>query len=243
MGGAPWLDAVPPPWFHVTVADVGFTDVLEPADADAVLAAVAEELAGQRAFRLALGPVRTFATAVVLRARPPDRLDEIKDRVRRATSRTIGARHADFHHHPYRPHLTLGYANTEVPERDLTAFRERLPAVDGHVQVDALRLVAVTRRDHGYRWDEVARVGLGLTGSASAAGRAVPEDGGEAERAAGCVRRAPEPAVHGRERLVLPGLLVARPAAGVQVVHQQRGHQHVGVAGSNTSTPNRWAPA
>ncbi len=161
VAGAPWLDAVPPPWFHVTVADVGFTDVLEPPDADAVLAAVAEELAGQRAFRLALGPVRTFATAVVLRARPRDRLDEVKDRIRRATARTIGARHADFHHHPYRPHLTLGYANTEVPEGDLSAFRERLPAVDGHVQVDALRLVAVTRRDHGYRWDEVARVGLG----------------------------------------------------------------------------------
>ena len=45
-------------------------------------------------------------------------------------------------------------------------------------------------------------------GGRSAPGSAVPQQGGEAERAAGCVRRAPEAAVCGRERLVLPGVLV-----------------------------------
>ena len=42
--------------------------------------------------------------------------------------------------------------------------------------------------------------------------------------------------------LVLPGVVVGR-GVDVQVVHEQRGHQHVGGAGLEYLDPNRWAPA
>ncbi len=155
-----WLDAVPPEWCHVTIADVGFTDQLEPSDAEHVRAAVADEMAGQGPLRLALGPMRTFATAVVVSVGPVERLRDIRARVRRATSATIGARHADFHRHPYRPHMTLGYAHEAVGAEAATPFGEALPEVSSVVDVDALTLVAVTRRDHAYRWEVRAQVPL-----------------------------------------------------------------------------------
>lgn len=155
-----WLDAVPPEWCHVTIADVGFTDQLEPSDAEHVRGAVADEMADQGPLRLALGPIRTFATAVVVSVGPVERLRDIRTRVRRATSATIGARHADFHRHPYRPHMTLGYAHEAVGAEAATPFGEALPEVSAVVDVDALTLVAVTRRDHAYRWEVQAQVPL-----------------------------------------------------------------------------------
>jgi 2'-5' RNA ligase len=159
--GTSWLDAVPPEWFHVTIADVGFSDRLEPSDAESVLAAVAEALTAEHALRLTLGPVRTTATAVVLGAGPLRRLRDLKSRVRRATTAAIGERHQDFHRRTqFWPHVTLGYAHEAVPEATLNRFRESLPAVDGRVDVEALTLVAVTREVHGYRWDVLAPVEL-----------------------------------------------------------------------------------
>ena len=159
--GTRWLDAVPPEWFHVTIADVGFTDRLEPSDAETVLAAVKAELAGAPSLRLILGPVRTTATAVVVGAGPLRHLRDLKSRVRRATSAAIGERHADFHRRTaFWPHVTLGYAHEAVPEATANLLRERLPAVDGRVEVDAITLVAVTRRDNAYRWEVLASVEL-----------------------------------------------------------------------------------
>lgn len=157
-----WLDAVPLEWCHVTVTDVGFTDELQPTDADNVTAAVSRALADEGCLRLTFGPEPTLNSAVALPAGPLDPLRTLRTGVRRATSVTLGARHADFHRHLYWPHLSLGYVNRSVDPEVASRFMASLPTSTTHLDVHALTLAAVTRRDHHYQWqvwDQVDLVG------------------------------------------------------------------------------------
>ncbi|HET9829969.1 MAG TPA: 2'-5' RNA ligase family protein [Nocardioidaceae bacterium] len=158
--GVGWLDAVPPAWCHVTVADVGFADELEPTDVERVTEAVADAVAGQDRLRLILGPAQTFPSALVLAVGPLDRLRAVKARVRRSTSAVLGARHTDVHRRLFWPHLSLGYVNRPVDARTAARLLDALPAVSARLDVAALTLAAVTRRDHSYRWRVQAQVDL-----------------------------------------------------------------------------------
>ena len=158
--GTGWLDAVPPEWYHVTVTDVGFTDALTRSDVDRVTAAVAEAVDGQDRLSLTLGPVQALASAVVLAVGPVDRLRPLRAAVRRTTSAALGPRHADVHHRLFRPHVSLGYVNRPVDAAAASRLLAQVPPVHGEVEVDALTLAAVTRRDHRYQWEERAQVHL-----------------------------------------------------------------------------------
>ena len=155
-----WLDAVPLEWCHVTVADVGFTDELEPSDVDTVTAAVSRALPSEDPLRVRFGPAVTLRSAVAVPAGPLDRLRDIRGRVRSATSTALGPRHADVHRHLFWPHLSLGYVNREVDADVASRFLGAMPPLDMQVDVDALTLAAVTRREHRYEWQVRGRVEL-----------------------------------------------------------------------------------
>jgi 2'-5' RNA ligase len=165
--GVGWLDAVPPQWCHVTVADVGFADELEPSDVEQVTAAVAADLAEEQRLEITLGPVQTFPSALVLPVGPLERLRALKARVRRSTSAVLGAKHTDVHRRLFWPHLSLGYVNQRVDARTTGRFLDALPAVNGRLDASALTLAAVTRRDHGYRWRVRAQAHLRGNGARS----------------------------------------------------------------------------
>lgn len=154
-----WLDAVPPEWCHVTVSDVGFTDELSRSDVERVTSAVADAVAVEDHIRLTLGPVQTFASAVVLAVGPLDRLRAVKATVLRTTSAVLGPRHADVHR-LYWPHASLGYVNRPVDADTATHFRDALPPAAGRLDVEALTLAAVTRRNRRYEWEVQAQVHL-----------------------------------------------------------------------------------
>lgn len=156
-----WLDAVPAQWCHVTVADVGFTDELEPSHIERVRTAVAQAVAGEEGLRLTVGPVQTFPSALSLAVGPLDRLRAVKAGVRRATSSALGPRYTDVHRHLFWPHLSLGYVNRAVDAGTASALLAAITPVSARVDVSALTLAAVTRRDHGYRWEVQAQVDLG----------------------------------------------------------------------------------
>jgi 2'-5' RNA ligase len=155
-----WVDPVPPRWCHVTVTDVGFTDELEPNDVEAVTAAVTDAVRDEGPLRLTFGPVQPDSSAVVLETGPLDRLRTVKEKIRRATALTLGARHADFHRDSYRPHVSLGYTNRAVDAKTVSRFLQAAPPVEGSTDVNALTLAAVTRLGRGYQWEVEAQVGL-----------------------------------------------------------------------------------
>lgn len=156
-----WLDDVPPEWAHVTISDVAFTDELSQSDVDRVSGAVGKALAAEDRLRLTLGPVQTFASAVVLAVGPLDRLRSVKSAVRRATSAVLGPRHTDFHRRLFWPHLSLGYVNRPVDADTAVRFLQGLPPVAARIDVATLTLAAVTRRDHRYQWQVQAQVDMG----------------------------------------------------------------------------------
>ena len=160
IDSATWLDPVPARWHHVTVADVGFDDELRPSDVERVAAAVTDAVHGEDRLRLDLGPIRNFASAVVLAAEPLDRLRSLRKRTRRATAAALGPRHQDVHRHLFWPHLSLGYVNREVDAGTASRFLRSLPPVSAQVDVGALTLAAVTRRDRHYQWQVQAQIDL-----------------------------------------------------------------------------------
>lgn len=157
---APWLDAIPPRWCHVTLTDIGFADELADSEVRRVHDAVARSVSREERIPLALGPVQTDRSALVLATGPLSRLRRIKTAVRRATSDVLGDRHADVHRHVFWPHVSLGYVNRSVDARTVGRLMGELPGMDSRIDVDALTLAAVTRRDRHYQWEVRARVEL-----------------------------------------------------------------------------------
>jgi len=158
--GAPWLDAIPPRWCHVTLTDIGFADELGLSAVRSVHDAVARSVSGEHRLPLALGPVQAHRSALVLSVGPLSRLRGIRSAVRRATSGLLGDRHADVHGQLFWPHVSLGYVNRSVDSATVDDFLGRLPDVDARVDVGALTLAAVTRRDRHYQWEVQAQVEL-----------------------------------------------------------------------------------
>ena len=160
---ASWLDAIPPRWCHVTLTDIGFADELKASDVRRVRRAVADSVAGEHRLPLLLGPVQAYRSALVLAAGPLSRLRAIRGAVRQATSGVLGNRHADVHGHVFWPHVSLGYVNRSVDAGTVHRFLGRLPDVDAVIDVGALTLAAVTRRDRHYQWEVQAQVELAGT--------------------------------------------------------------------------------
>jgi 2'-5' RNA ligase superfamily len=155
-----WLDAIPPRWCHVTLTDIGFADELEPCEVRRVRDAVARAVSGEHRLPLVLGPVQAYRSALVLATGPLSRLRGIRRAVRRSTSDVLGDRHADVHGPLFWPHVSLGYVNRSVDAGTVDRLMGRLPDVDARIDVGALTLAAVTRRDRHYQWQVRAQVEL-----------------------------------------------------------------------------------
>jgi 2'-5' RNA ligase len=156
-----WLDPVPADWLHLTVTDVGFDDELGPEDVDAVVRATRRALDGQRPLHLRLGPVVPMYDSVVVAAAPLRPLKELRDRVVSATVGALGPTRLPAHHdEDFWPHVSLGYVDRAPGPDEAAQALADVPEVDAEVTVDRLVLVAVTRRDRHYQWQERASLDL-----------------------------------------------------------------------------------
>jgi 2'-5' RNA ligase len=143
------LDVIPPLWLHLTVCEVGFADGVDDARADAVVRAVRRRLAGQRPFRLTLGPVDTLPGAVVLTARPLGSLRALRRQLLLATASVTDLPPGQPSDDAFWPHVSLAYANRPLRRADVLRGLAH-PKVQ--VEVDRVTLAAVTRRDRHYQW-------------------------------------------------------------------------------------------
>ncbi|WP_148574573.1 2'-5' RNA ligase family protein [Nocardioides caldifontis] len=157
--GACALDVVPARWLHLTLADVGFVDTVDPTAFRAAGADVRRELARRPQVHLSLGPIALMEDSVVLVAQPYDDVVRLRDVVREA-GEAHGLPLADAEE-AFRPHVTLGYANTATDQDRLAALvaGEQLPPVE--VTCDRLRQVQVTRGEGHYRWHTMSDLPLG----------------------------------------------------------------------------------
>jgi 2'-5' RNA ligase len=153
------LDVVPTRWLHLTLADVGFADSIDPDAFRAMGRSVARALADRPQVQLTLGPVALMVDAVVLVAQPPRQVAELRDVVR-AAGEAHGLPLADADE-GFWPHVTLGYVNGATDHDRLLALMDGPQSDPVDVTCDRLRQVLVVRTGGHYRWHGMGDVPLG----------------------------------------------------------------------------------
>lgn len=145
------LDAVPLPWLHLTLDDVGFVDELAPDQVEEVIGTAGAAVKGWRAPPITLGPITTMVSALVLRAAPAVELGHLHHRLRASTAAVLGPDAAsglgDF-----RPHVSLAYSNDACDRRTVMEPLATLSCEQVAVAAPQLTLAAVTRRSRHYQW-------------------------------------------------------------------------------------------
>lgn len=162
-----WLDSVPPDWLHVTLCDVGFADELAASDVRRVVEAGRRCVAGTVPLRVTLGPAEGMEDAVALPVEPLEPLRRLHRQLRSATRRAAGRRPCLADRDPFCPHLSLGYANRQVPAETAATVLGRLGHAAGELVVDRLVLASVTRDRRYYEWTVVAELPLGQPSAAT----------------------------------------------------------------------------
>ncbi|WP_435743209.1 2'-5' RNA ligase family protein [Nocardioides sp. SYSU DS0663] len=157
----PWLDVVPPRWWHMTLCDVGFAEAVGDAAVDAVVASVGDLVRPSEPLNLELGPAVALRSAVTLAGGPFGRVRDLQRSVRHATEEVTQPDRSPAHPLEFWPHVSLGYANTDVPGHEVLDLLAELGGAGGTVPVAALTLARVVRRGGHYEWTVVSEVPLG----------------------------------------------------------------------------------
>jgi 2'-5' RNA ligase len=149
-----YLDLVPLDGLHMTVQGVAFADDITQ-DQVAEIGAHARHLCSSfSSFDLTVGPLAGYPSGVFLRASPWEPVRGLRDRLRRAIGNTIGPRRVPDEPRRFKPHVSVGYCNAEVPAAELIDRVERLREIPPiTISIDAVHLIELRRDGHIYRWD------------------------------------------------------------------------------------------
>ena len=143
----PAMDAVPAPWLHLTMTALGFTDEVDPDAADGV----ADEVFGglRPADELSFDTLLLGAEGPLLCPQPSAWLDEAVRVQREAVDRHLGVRSW----RPFRPHVSLAYANDAVPIGDVAdALAAPAEATEPFTVRPTLALLEQECSERVYRW-------------------------------------------------------------------------------------------
>lgn len=161
----PNLNMVPDEWLHMTVQGVGWSDKLTDAQLRSVVRCVTDELHTLGRISVRFGPPLVKGEALVLPAEPVVYMDELRNRLRVAIERALGAPPwvAAEQMQGFLPHVSVAYARCDA---DAGPYARALGVVSPAVAQVPLRHVALIRQDRRfgpdwrYTWDEHARVDL-----------------------------------------------------------------------------------
>jgi len=154
------LDLIPAEWLHMTLHGVGFVDQVSPGDADAVLRAVSEAVAGVQPPTVTFGQVVVRPEAVYLPAEPAAPLVGLRDAVHSALVEMLGADRVE----PlggYRPHMSVAYANRDQPAAPIVAALEGARVEPVEVTVRRLSWLVFHRDYQMYQWTDRTPIPLG----------------------------------------------------------------------------------
>jgi 2'-5' RNA ligase len=156
-----YLDLVPPDLLHMTVQGVAFADDIAP-DQVAEIGAVARHLcADLLPLDLTIGPIAGYPGGVFLRASPWQPVRDLRERLRAAIAKTIGARRVPDEPRRFKPHVSIGYCNKDVPAAELIERVEQLRQLPPiKIGVEAVHLIELRRDGQAYRWDVAEPVPL-----------------------------------------------------------------------------------
>jgi len=156
----PGLDLVPLDGLHLTLQGLGFTDEVTDNDIAAIVAEARRRCARLAALELSLGPVDPDAEGIGLLVRPWNQVEHLRTTLRDAIATTWPS--VPEPAEGFRPHVTIAYSGAPTPTPPIRAqvaqLRDLPPA---QVTIRHVRLIALRRESHAYRWTTVATLPLG----------------------------------------------------------------------------------
>ncbi|WP_280406809.1 2'-5' RNA ligase family protein [Nocardia carnea] len=158
--GAEGLDPVPLDGLHLTILGIGDTDRLPTAQVEEIVERSRAALSGFGTFEIAVGPLAGSPSAIRFSVAPWDRLIALH-RILRDCAQEVLPDRALRPTGDFRPHLGIGYLNTD---RRASAVIDRvrelraLPPVT--VSVRCVKLVELWREEGRYCWRDRAVIEL-----------------------------------------------------------------------------------
>lgn len=154
----PYYDLTPLRDLHMTLDRVAFTDDVTE-DEIASIEVVAKQATRRISpFNITIGALGGTAGAIGFTAFPARPIRELRDTFRTATLSVrpdAPVRKSEFH-----PHVTIAYANSDVPAAEAISAVEKVNSAHVDVTVREGVLVLLKRHQHSYSWQAVSRIPL-----------------------------------------------------------------------------------
>jgi 2'-5' RNA ligase len=162
LAGLPGLDLVPPRFIHLTIFIAGYAHEITDHQVDVMAEEATRQLARVEPITVTLGRVLYHPEAVVLEARPAERLRPLLEAAKFAT-RTATGRDGLLAHDAWVPHVTVAYSSAEGPAAPIIgALGTRLP--DRELTVRSMHIVNQDGPETVWEWRPLMEVRLGSAG-------------------------------------------------------------------------------
>jgi 2'-5' RNA ligase len=161
LAGLTGLDLVPQRFIHLTMLIAGYSHEITGHQVDLMAEEATRQLARMEPITVTLGRVLYHPEAVVLEARPAERLRPLLEAAELATRAATG-RHGALAHDVWIPHVTVAYSSADGPAAPIiNALGKRLP--DREVTIRSIHIVNQDGPETVWDWRPVAEVPLGPT--------------------------------------------------------------------------------
>jgi 2'-5' RNA ligase len=157
----PTLDPIPVRWLHLTMQGIGFTDDVDRADVDAIVAAARDRCAELAPFTITLGPAQVDPESLMLPVRPAEPVARLRSTIRAAIADVWGAGNVPEDPDDFRPHVSLAYSNAAGPAAPIAQRLTARLVTSAETTVRRATLIDLNRDHRVYQWNDIARAELG----------------------------------------------------------------------------------
>ncbi len=157
----PTLHPVPVRWLHLTMQGLGFTDEVDHAHIDEIVAAARRHCAQLSPFTITLGPARVDREALMLPVVPAEPVVALRAAIRAAIADVWGPEKVPEDTDGYRPHVSLAYSNAAAPADPIIERLAAGPVTSAEMTVRHAALIDLNRDHRTYQWTGVAKADLG----------------------------------------------------------------------------------
>lgn len=155
------LDPVPPQWLHLTLQGIGFTDEITRTDVDRIISAARKRCAELAPFLATVGPARVDKETMQMPVRPLEPLADLRRSIRHAIGDVWGQGSVPEPENGFRPHVSLGYANTTGPAEPIAEALAAHEPLTATVTISHVSLINLNRDNQAYEWTDIATLPLG----------------------------------------------------------------------------------
>lgn len=159
LAGLPGLDLVPHQFIHLTTYIAGYSHEITGHQVNVMVKEATSLLTRVDPITVTLGRVLYHPEAVVLEARPAERLRPLLEAAKFATRAATG-RDGVLAHEAWIPHVTVAYSNAEGPAAPIiNALGKQLP--ERQVTIRSLHIVNQDGPETVWDWRPLSEVRLG----------------------------------------------------------------------------------